>query len=83
MLHPESVRGLDRIAEEFIRDHVQCRVFLIITLSHSLHFGIRTEVHGIPSDKVFLKEGDIISMTVVLISTVFMAILLIPSVLEK
>ncbi len=55
---------LDKIAEEFIRDNgaiPSCKGYegYPATLCTSVNEQV---VHGIPSDKVFLKEGDIISV---------------------
>jgi methionyl aminopeptidase len=55
---------LDKIAESFIRDHGAVPAFLgyggfpnSICVSVNEHV-----VHGIPSDKIILKEGDIVSI---------------------
>ncbi|MBR1564811.1 MAG: type I methionyl aminopeptidase [Paludibacteraceae bacterium] len=55
---------LDKIAEEFIRDNgaiPSCKGYegFPATLCTSVNEQV---VHGIPSDKVYLKEGDIISV---------------------
>ncbi|MDD2436358.1 MAG: type I methionyl aminopeptidase [Massilibacteroides sp.] len=59
-----STLQLDRIAESFIRDHGAVPAFLgyggfpnSICVSVNEHV-----VHGIPSDKIILKEGDIVSI---------------------
>lgn len=59
-----STLQLDRIAEAFIRDHGAIPAFLgyggfpnSICASVNEHI-----VHGIPSDKAILKEGDVISI---------------------
>jgi len=59
-----TTEKLDRIAEEFIRDHQGIPGFkgyhgFPKTLCTSLNSQV---VHGIPSSKVILKEGDIISV---------------------
>ena len=59
-----STAQLDKLAEEFIRDHggvPSCKGYegYPATLCTSVNEQV---VHGIPSDKVILKEGDIISV---------------------
>ncbi len=59
-----STLALDRLAEEFIRDHGAIPGFLGYngfpnTLCVSLNEQV---VHGIPSEKTILKEGDILSV---------------------
>lgn len=59
-----STLHLDCIAEEFIRDHNAVPAFLGYggfpnSICASLNENV---VHGIPSDKTILKEGDIISI---------------------
>ncbi|MBQ0033933.1 MAG: type I methionyl aminopeptidase [Bacteroidales bacterium] len=59
-----STAQLDRIAEEFIRDHggiPSCKGYYgyPATLCTSVN---EVVVHGIPSEKVILKDGDIISI---------------------
>ncbi|HER07338.1 MAG TPA: type I methionyl aminopeptidase [Bacteroides sp.] len=59
-----STGKLDRVAETFIRDHGAVPGFLGYqgypkTLCTSLNSQV---VHGIPSDKVILKEGDLVSV---------------------
>lgn len=59
-----STLQLDKIAEEFIRDHGAVPAFLGYggfpgSLCTSLN---EVVVHGIPSDKVVLQEGDVISI---------------------
>jgi len=59
-----STGELDRIAEEFIRDHKAVPGFkgfhgFPATLCTSVNEQV---VHGIPSDKAILKEGDILSV---------------------
>ncbi len=59
-----STAKLDKIAEEFIRDNGAVPGFLgyggfPATLCISPNDGV---VHGIPSSKIFLKEGDIVSI---------------------
>jgi methionyl aminopeptidase len=55
---------LDKIAEEFIRDHGATPVFLGYNgFPNSLCISINEQVvHGIPSAKTVLKEGDIVSI---------------------
>lgn len=59
-----STEKLDQIAEAFIRDHGAVPGFLGYqgypkTLCTSVNSQV---VHGIPSDKVILKEGDVVSV---------------------
>ena len=59
-----STEKLDQIAETFIRDHGAVPGFLGYqgypkTLCTSVNSQV---VHGIPSDKVILKEGDLVSV---------------------
>lgn len=59
-----STAKLDKIAEEFIRDHggiPSCKGYegYPATLCTSVNEQV---VHGIPSEKVILKEGDIVSV---------------------
>lgn len=59
-----TTRQLDKRAEEFIRDHGATPAFLGYngfpgSLCTSVNDAV---VHGIPSDKVILKEGDIVSV---------------------
>ena len=56
--------ALDHIAEEFIRDHGAVPGFLGYNgFPNTLCVAVNEQiVHGIPSDKVVLKEGDIISV---------------------
>ena len=59
-----STAQLDKLAEEFIRDHggiPSCKGYegYPATLCTSVNEQV---VHGIPSNKVILKEGDIISV---------------------
>lgn len=59
-----STAQLDKIAEEFIRDHggiPSCKGYegYPATLCTSVNEQV---VHGIPSEKVILKEGDIVSV---------------------
>jgi methionine aminopeptidase, type I len=64
-IHPGiSTLRLDRIAEEFIRDHGAVPAFLGYNgFPNSICASVNEQVvHGIPSDKVILKEGDIISV---------------------
>ena len=53
---------LDKIAEEFIRDHGAIPAFKgYNNFPNTLCTSLNSEVvHGIPSEKVILKEGDII-----------------------
>lgn len=59
-----STLQLDKIAEEFIRDHRAVPAFLGYGgFPNSICASINENVvHGIPSSKVILKEGDIISI---------------------
>lgn len=59
-----STLELDRIAEEFIRDNGATPAFKGYNgFPASLCTSVNEQVvHGIPSDKVILKEGDIISV---------------------
>lgn len=59
-----STLELDRIAEAFIRDHGAVPGFLGYNgFPNSLCVSVNEQVvHGIPSDKQVLKEGDIISV---------------------
>ena len=62
-----STAQLDKLAEEFIRDHggiPSCKGYegYPATLCTSVNEQV---VHGIPSDKVVLKEGDIVSIDLV------------------
>lgn len=59
-----STLQLDRIAETFIRDHGAVPAFLGYGgFPNSICTSVNEHVvHGIPSDKVILKEGDIISV---------------------
>lgn len=59
-----STLELDRIAEAFIRDHGAVPGFLGYNgFPNSLCISVNEQVvHGIPSDKLILKEGDIISV---------------------
>lgn len=59
-----TTRQLDRRAEEFIRDHGATPAFLGYngfpgSLCTSVNEAV---VHGVPSDKVILKEGDVVSV---------------------
>lgn len=59
-----TTKQLDKRAEEFIRDHGATPAFLGYngfpgSLCTSVNDAV---VHGIPSDKVVLKEGDIVSV---------------------
>jgi methionyl aminopeptidase len=55
---------LDKIAEEFIRDHGAFPAFLGYNgFPNSLCTSVNEQVvHGIPSDKTVLEEGDIVSI---------------------
>ncbi len=55
---------LDRLAEEFIRDHGAVPAFLGYNgFPNTLCVAVNEQVvHGIPSDKTVLKEGDVISV---------------------
>ena len=59
-----STLDLDKIAEEFIRDHGAVPAFLGYGgFPNSICASINEQVvHGIPSSKAILKEGDIISI---------------------
>ena len=59
-----TTKELDRIAEEFIRSHGAVPAFLGYQgYPASLCISVNEQVvHGIPSDKVVLKEGDIVSV---------------------
>ncbi len=59
-----TTKELDRIAEAFIRDHGAVPAFLGYQgFPASLCISINENVvHGIPSDKCVLKEGDIVSV---------------------
>lgn len=59
-----TTKELDRIAEDFIRAHGAVPAFLGYEgYPASLCISINEQVvHGIPSDKVVLKEGDIVSV---------------------
>lgn len=64
-----STKQLDRIADEFIRDHGAVPTFLNFPNPYGAPFpaSICTSVndvvvHGIPDEKTVLKEGDIISV---------------------
>lgn len=64
-----STKQLDTIAEEFIRDNGAIPTFKgypnqnRVPFSGSICTSVNdVVVHGIPSDKVFLKDGDIISV---------------------
>ena len=59
-----STLQLDKIAETFIRDHGAVPAFLGYGgFPNSICASVNENVvHGIPSDKVILKEGDIISV---------------------
>lgn len=59
-----TTKELDRVAEDFIRAHGAVPAFLGYEgYPASLCISINEEVvHGIPSDKVVLKEGDIVSV---------------------
>lgn len=59
-----STKYLDSIAEEFIRDNGATPAFLgYAGFPASLCVSVNDHVvHGIPSDKVILKEGDIVSV---------------------
>lgn len=59
-----STKKLNNIADEYIRDHGGIPNFLGYNgFSGSICASVNDEVvHGIPSDKVILKEGDIISV---------------------
>ena len=59
-----TTKALDRVAEEFIRSHGAVPAFLGYQgFPASLCVSVNDQVvHGIPSDKVVLKEGDIVSV---------------------
>ncbi len=59
-----TTKELDRLAEEFIRSHGAVPAFLGYQgYPASLCISVNEQVvHGIPSDKVVLKEGDIVSV---------------------
>ena len=59
-----STMQLDKIADEFIRDHGAVPNFLNYGgFPNSICASVNEQVvHGIPSDKVFLEDGDIISV---------------------
>ncbi len=59
-----STAQLDKVAEEFIRDHGAVPGFLGYGgFPKSICTSVNDQVvHGIPSEKVILKEGDIISV---------------------
>lgn len=59
-----STLQLDKIADEFIRDHGAEPNFLNYGgFPNSICTSVNEQVvHGIPSDKVFLKDGDVISV---------------------
>jgi len=59
-----STEQLDRIAESFIRDHEAVPGFLGYQgYPKTLCTSVNSEVvHGIPSEKVILKEGDLVSV---------------------
>jgi methionyl aminopeptidase len=59
-----STEQLDKVAEEFIRDHGAVPGFLGYGgFPKSICTSVNDQVvHGIPSDKVILQEGDIISV---------------------
>ena len=59
-----STLELDRVAEEYIRDHGAVPGFLGYNgFPNSLCVSVNEQiVHGIPSDKTILKEGDIVSV---------------------
>lgn len=59
-----STAQLDKIADEFIRDHGGIPGFLNYNgFPKSICTSVNEQVvHGIPSEKVILKEGDIISV---------------------
>jgi len=64
-IHPEvTTLQLDKIAEEFIRDNGAYPAFLGYNgFPNSICTSVNEQVvHGIPSDKVVLKEGDIVSV---------------------
>ena len=59
-----TTKELDRIAEEFIRSHGAVPAFLGYQgYPASLCISVNEHVvHGIPSDKIVLKEGDLVSV---------------------
>lgn len=59
-----STKALDKRAEEFIRDHGATPAFLGYNgFPGSLCISVNEQVvHGIPSEKTVLKEGDIVSV---------------------
>lgn len=59
-----STKALDKRAEEFIRDHGATPAFLgYAGFPGSLCISVNDQVvHGIPSDKTILQEGDIVSV---------------------
>lgn len=59
-----TTKELDRIAEDFIRSHGAVPAFLGYQgYPASLCISVNEQVvHGIPSDKIVLKEGDIVSV---------------------
>lgn len=59
-----STKALDKRAEEFIRDHGATPAFLGYSgFPGSLCVSVNDQVvHGIPSDKLILAEGDIVSV---------------------
>lgn len=65
-----STAALDRIAEEFIRDHGAIPAFKnyqpdkdVIPFPGTLCTSLNEQVvHGIPSDAVILKDGDVVSL---------------------
>ena len=61
-----STLELDKIAETYIRDHNALPAFLGYGgFPNSICTSINSQiVHGIPSSKVFLEEGDIISIDI-------------------
>ena len=64
-IQPEvTTLQLDKIAEEFIRDNGAYPAFLGYNgFPNSICTSVNEQVvHGIPSDKVVLKEGDIVSV---------------------
>jgi methionyl aminopeptidase len=59
-----TTEQLDKVAEEFIRDHGAVPGFLGYGgFPKSICTSVNDQVvHGIPSDKVFLEDGDVISV---------------------
>ena len=59
-----TTKQLDTLAEEFIRSHGAVPAFLgYMGYPASLCISVNDRVvHGIPSDKCVLKEGDIVSV---------------------